>query len=114
MVNPSFAKHERLLKRSQFKTIMAQGRKKRVDNLCTLFYLPNGRDHKRLGVIVSKKVGNAVIRNRAKRKIREVFRHHKQVGPMGMDVVVVSGKALVPLPYSLLEKKLVNTFHKMK
>lgn len=114
MVSQSFAKHERLLKRSQFQTIMAQGQKKRVDNLCTLFYLPNGQDHKRLGVIVSKKVGNAVIRNRAKRKIREIFRRHKQAGPGGMDVVVVSGRALVPLPYSLLEKKLVNTLQKMK
>ncbi len=65
-------------------------------------------------MIVSKKVGNAVIRNRAKRRIREIFRRHKPVEPVGLDVVVVSGRALVPLPYALLEKKLVNSLQKMK
>ena len=47
---------------------------------------PSGRA--RLGVTVSRKVGNAVTRNRVKRGIREWFRHHE--GPLEGDVVVIA------------------------
>jgi ribonuclease P protein component len=114
MQDCSFRKPDRLLRRPQFKKVMAEGRKQRVEDLCTLFYLPNGLGHHRLGIIASKKIGDAVARNRAKRKIREVFRHHKQAGQTSMDIVVISGKNLIPLPCSALEAKLVKFFHKMK
>ncbi|CAI2717416.1 Ribonuclease P protein component [Nitrospina watsonii] len=102
------------MQRPQFQKVMAEGRKQRVEDLCTLFYLPNGLEHHRLGIIASKKIGNAVARNRAKRKIREVFRHQKQIASTGMDIVVISGKNLVPLPCPILETKLVSIFRKMK
>jgi ribonuclease P protein component len=43
----------------------------------------------RLGIIASKKVGNAVMRNRAKRLIREAFRKNKAAFPPGLDLVVI-------------------------
>ena len=73
----SFGKRERLAKRPQFEQVMNQGQKHRTGTFCTVFFLPNGLDRKRLGVIASKKIGNAVVRNLTKRKIREVFRHIK-------------------------------------
>lgn len=114
MQDRSFRKQDRLLRRPQFKKVMAEGRKQRVEDLCTLFYLPNGLGRHRLGIIASRKIGGAVDRNRAKRKIREVFRHHKQPGKTSMDIVVISGKKLVPLPSPVLEAKLVRIFRKMK
>lgn len=44
---------------------------------------------RRLGVIASRKAGNAVLRNRAKRTLRELFRRHAEVLPPACDVVVV-------------------------
>ncbi len=108
MGNQSFHKNERLLKRSQFEVVMNRGQKKRVDTTLTLFFLANGLDKKRLGIIASKKVGNAVIRNRAKRMIREAFRRLKNVGAPGMDFVVISGKNLLSLPLPDLETKIAN------
>ncbi|VAX28281.1 Ribonuclease P protein component [hydrothermal vent metagenome] len=102
----SFHKCERLAKRPQFEKVMAEGRRKRVSTICTLFMLPNGLNRKRLGIIASKKIGNAVIRNRAKRKIREAFRRIKDRIDPGMDIVVISGKDLVPLSVCTLEEKL--------
>jgi len=68
--------------------------------------LANGLGRRRLGIIASKKVGNAVIRNRAKRKIREAFRRIKDRIDPGMDIVVISGKDLVSLSVCTLEEKL--------
>jgi len=104
-----FQKVERLLKRSQFEKVMARGRKRRVENICTVLFLKNDLNHPRLGIIASKKVGNAVIRNKAKRRIREIFRLHKGEGDPAMDIVVISGKKLVHLPFSILESKLAQT-----
>lgn len=86
----------------------------RVENICTFLYLPNGLDRKRLGIVASRKVGNAVIRNRAKRRIRDVFRRHKHLGAPAMDIVIISARRLVHLPFSVLEKKLVQTLEKVK
>ncbi len=43
----------------------------------------------RLGVVASRKVGPAVVRNRCKRLVREAFRLHPEVFPAGLDVVVI-------------------------
>ena len=108
-MNQSFAKDERLLARPDFKKVMTEGRKKVVDRTCTLFFLPNSLGRKRLGIIASRKIGNAVNRNRAKRKIREIFRRHKHLGERDMDIVVISARKLVNLPYAILEQKLMQT-----
>jgi len=102
----SFPKSERLAKRPQFKKVMDEGRRKRIGTICTVFMLPNQLNKKRLGIIASKKIGNAVARNRAKRKIREAFRRIKGRVIPAMDIVIISGKDLVLLSACKLEEKL--------
>jgi ribonuclease P protein component len=50
----------------------------------------HSRVTRRLGVTVSRQVGNSVIRNRIKRRIREWFRHARQELPTGSDIVVIA------------------------
>jgi len=102
----SFGKREHLIKKPQFEQVMNQGQRHRIETFCTVFFLPNGLDRKRLGIIASKKIGNAVLRNLAKRKIREVFRRIKDRIEPAMDIVIVSGRDLVPLPVSVIERKI--------
>jgi ribonuclease P protein component len=105
----SFGKRERLAKRPQFEKVMDQGQKRKIENVCTLFFLPNDLNKKRLGIIASKKIGNAVVRNLVKRKIREVFRHIKDRIEPAMDIVIISGRDLISLPVSVLKKKIFQS-----
>ncbi|MCC7408012.1 MAG: ribonuclease P protein component [Phycisphaeraceae bacterium] len=50
---------------------------------------PNNLPHPRLGLAVSTRVGNAIVRNRVKRLLREAFRHAQHDWPAGYDLIVV-------------------------
>jgi ribonuclease P protein component len=67
----------------------------------TLFLIPNGGTTPRLGVAATKKLGSAVVRNRAKRLAREVFRRHKLTA--GLDVIVVPRREMLDAPFASLE-----------
>lgn len=53
----------------------------------TAYFLPNGTAVNRIGISVSKKIGGAVERNRAKRIIRAAYRLNEQSFPIGFDIV---------------------------
>ena len=110
----SFSKLERLTKRYEFDKVLAEGKKKRLGKLCTVFTLPNGLDRKRLGIIASKKVGKAVARNRVKRAIRETFRHIKNQMVPATDIVVISGKEMVAKSHKDIDEKLSNALRATK
>lgn len=60
---------------------------------------PNGLDHPRLGLTVSRKVGGAVVRNRIRRRLREAYRHNKDRFPPGYDVVIGVKPSAARAPY---------------
>lgn len=69
----TFLKTHRVLKRGEYKAIMRYGLRYSTAHFI-LFINKNNKDHHRLGIVASRKTGNAVTRNRAKRVIREYFR----------------------------------------
>ena len=73
----------------------------------TLFVVPNGMTRCRLGVAATRKLGSAVVRNRAKRLARELFRRQKP--PAGLDVIVVPRPEMLDAPFSTLEADYTNT-----
>lgn len=84
-------KNERLLKRAEFTAVNQNGEKYYTKNFLIILK-PNGLDIARLGITISKKVGNSVKRNRIKRLIREFFRLNKKEIPKGLDIVIVALK----------------------
>ncbi|HLK99531.1 MAG TPA: ribonuclease P protein component [Myxococcaceae bacterium] len=84
----AFAKALRLLRRHEFLQVQEGGQKVPSDCLLALVKR-NGRGYTRLGLTVSSKVGNAVVRVRLRRLLRELFRKRRGQWPAGLDVVLV-------------------------
>ncbi|WP_426734411.1 ribonuclease P protein component [Myxococcus faecalis] len=84
-----FPKALRLLSRREFLEVQDGGQKLPSDCLLAL-YKRNGRAYSRVGLTVSSKVGNAVVRARLRRVLRELFRKRRTQWPQGLDVVLVA------------------------
>jgi len=84
----SFSKKKRLVSNSQFKAVMARGRRL-SDEVLTLYMARNDCEYSRLGVSVGKSRGNAVVRNRLKRLMREAFRQNQECIPPGFDYMLM-------------------------
>ncbi|WP_443081396.1 ribonuclease P protein component [Thiohalorhabdus sp.] len=85
-----FPQTDRLKVPQQFRQVFEEGRKQ-VGRYFVTFARPSQGGRSRLGLAVSRKVGNAVLRNRVKRLVREEFRRHWAFG--SLDVVVVARTA---------------------
>ena len=71
-------------------------------------------DRPRMGVIASTAaVGNAVLRNRAKRRLREVFRQHQPLVPAGYDLLLIARQSLNRLPYAAIEQKFTDACRRL-
>ncbi len=79
---------ESLKKNDDFRRVYRKGRSKANQNL-VLYVYKNGLEENRLGVSVSKKVGNSIVRHHMTRLIREVYRLHEDEFNIGLDLVVV-------------------------
>ena len=87
MPSQTFPKTARLLKAVDFQRVY-EGRAFAADDTLVVKAVPNEIGELRLGLAVSRKVGNAVVRNRWKRRIREAFRQQRSDFSIGMDIVV--------------------------
>ena len=103
MPSERFSKARRVRRRGEFQHVfdLSQRTKGRY---FTLLMAPNTAGTARLGIVASRKLGDAVRRNRAKRLIREIFRQTDLLpGGQGIDVVVIPRRELFDAAYSSLE-----------
>lgn len=82
-----FPKKARLLKQSEFDRVY-HGDMFAADETLVIKAIGNDKNLTRLGLSVGRKVGNAVVRNKWKRTIREAFRRQRDKLPVGLDLVV--------------------------
>ena len=73
-----------------------------ADGLLVLYARKNRTDGNRVGVTVSKKLGKAHVRNRTRRRLREIYRLHEALFSPGWDIVVVARSKAVDAPFSFL------------
>jgi ribonuclease P protein component len=103
----AFSKSERVLNRKDFVNLNRFGQKLRTAHF-TVFVAKNGLGRARLGITASRKVGGAVVRNRLKRLVREVFRLHKGFFPAGCDIVVSARKSPDDLDFRKVREELIE------
>ncbi len=80
-----FSRHQRIVRHAEFQRVLDEGVRAADDRL-TMWALPNGLPHPRLGLIIGRQHGPAVRRNRLKRIIRESFRLLQHDLPPGLDL----------------------------
>lgn len=79
-----------------------------ADRLLVMYILENGTDENRLGISVSKKVGNSVVRHRVTRLIRESYRLNERFFQRGLDIVVVARVQAKGKDYRDVESALIH------
>jgi ribonuclease P protein component len=89
-----FERERRLRVRRDFDHVFRRGRRLE-GRLFVMIALPNGRSGHRLGIAAGRKLGGAVVRNRARRLVRESFRRQDPTGGAGFDLVIVVRPDLV-------------------
>ncbi len=109
LATQSFPKELRLLGRSEFRRVYDEGERRNA-SLCAVFFRPNGLSRTRIGITASARVGGAVLRNRLKRRVREVFRLNRAALPGGWDIVVNPHESLARVPFSTLTSELLRLF----
>lgn len=100
-------KKYRLRKNIEFKRVYNKGKNYWNRNLI-LYVRKNGLEETRLGITITKKIGNAVIRNKIRRRMKEIYRlNHERVKP-SYDLIFIPKKNVVDLSYKELENSLIH------
>jgi ribonuclease P protein component len=98
-----FGTERRVRKRREYELVQDGGRRATTPHFVFLQYARGEAGDARLGVVASRKVGTAVVRNRCKRLVREAFRKTKDLWKPGIDLVVIVRRSLVPMKLDQVE-----------
>ena len=98
---------ESLKKNRDFQKVYGYG-KSYANRFFVMYVMQNGTEHNRLGISVSKKVGNSVVRHHLTRLIREVYRLHEDTFNSGLDVVVIARVSAKDISYHQVESSLLH------
>lgn len=95
-----------MTRRAEFLAVAAKGRKASMPGLVLQGLKVDGRATTRLGFTCSRKVGSAVARNRARRRLRAAADAVLRPGPGGWDFVLIGRTATLDRPFALLVEDL--------
>lgn len=98
---------ESLKKNKDFQTVYRQG-KSYANKYLVLYIMENQTEKNRIGISVSKKVGNSVIRHHLTRLIRESYRLQEECFQRGYDLVVIARQSAKDVTYKEMESALIH------
>lgn len=98
---------ESLKKNHQFRFVYKYG-KSYANKYLVMYMKENGTECNRIGISVSKKVGNSVVRHRVTRLVRESYRLQENVFNSGLDIVIVARKSAAFAGYREIESALLH------
>jgi len=95
-----------------FSNLISNGKKYWNDTFL-IYYGDNKYRNYRFGISVSKKIGNAVIRNKIKRQIRSIIDKHKNIYQNEKDYIIIVRKNYINLNFSEIENKFLELMKKV-
>ena len=98
---------ESLKKNHQFQFVYKNGRSY-ANKYLVMYIKENGTDRNRIGISVSKKVGNSIVRHRVTRLIRESYRLHEAIFNSGLDIVIVARPGAASVGFNEIESALLH------
>lgn len=96
-----------LKKNRDFQNVYKKG-KSYANRYFVMYVLKNETETNRLGISVSKKVGNSVIRHHLTRLVRESYRLHEDMFNSGLDIVVIARSTAKDISYHEVESALLH------
>ena len=102
-----FPREARLVRRGEFDAVYRAG-KRRSSSHFTLFFRANQLACSRFGFSIKKALGGAVVRNRIRRRVREIVRGHRQEIPAGWDIVIHPKSSVARAEFAALTADLVR------
>jgi ribonuclease P protein component len=103
----TFPREARLVRRGEFDAVYRAG-KRRSSSHFTVFFRANELPQSRFGVSIKKALGSAVVRNRIRRRVREIVRCHRAEIPAGWDIVIHPKSAVAKTPFVTLSTDLLR------
>ncbi|WP_088104608.1 ribonuclease P protein component [Halalkalibacter urbisdiaboli] len=107
-------KEQRIKKNDEFSLVFDKGQSVANRQFVLYSLKKEGQDQFRIGLSVSKRVGNAVTRNRIKRLVRTFFQLYKEEIKSGFDYVVIARRPVADMEYQEVEKSLLHVFRKAR
>lgn len=98
---------ESLKKNHQFQFVYKNGRS-HANKYLIMYIMENSLGMNRIGISVSKKVGNSVVRHRVTRLIRESYRLHENIFNSGLDIVIIARPGAAVVGYKETESALLH------
>ena len=103
----TFPREARLVGRGEFDAVYRAGRRHSSSHF-TVFLRANELPESRFGVSIKKALGGAVVRNRIRRRLREIVRCHRSEIPLGWDIVIHPKSAVDKAPFAELTAELLR------
>jgi ribonuclease P protein component len=105
-------KFRRILRSSEFERTWQEGRRYHTTHFVVI--VNPGGSFSRLGLTISRKVGNAVCRNQLKRWIRELFRHNYKLFGQVVDISIIAKRQAGRLTHSQVDRELLTVFARLE
>ncbi len=100
-------KYDSLKKNKDFQNVYSNGKSK-ANKYLIMYIIKNDLSSNRLGIQVSKKVGNSVVRHRLTRLIRESYRLNANMFNSGLDIVIIARNTAKDKSYKEIESALMH------